>query len=212
MHNAEHTRQASPSTQRTQPDANATGVYVSRWLAGGNAAFQPLHDRIAPRLQVPIRQSRVWPVLSGRIPVDDVVQDVWTRVAQSVQNRKTFQTSGPGSFFAILNKISACTLTDLATSQYADKRESAQAVLPKVRHGAKRVFDTPLKSWLRGILRPVLAEYIESLPVDWFLRERQRWVLEEQVASPPRLCGRFLWSLLVLNQWRQRHGVKGLAI
>ncbi len=76
--------------------------------------------------------------------------------------------------------------------------------------GAKRGFDTPLSAWIRGPLRPAVEEAVESLPGEWFdrsaLRERaarhQRGVRDE---------GRLLWSLLVLEHWRRRHNVRGLA-
>ena len=76
--------------------------------------------------------------------------------------------------------------------------------------GAKRGFDTPLSAWIRGPLRSAVEEAVESLPGEWFdrsaLRERaarhQRGVRDE---------GRLLWSLLVLEHWRRRHDVRGLA-
>ena len=85
-----------------------------------------------------------------------------------------------------------------------------ERVLPEVLDGKKRGFDTPLSSWLRGPLAPPVAEAIETLPEEWFRREHLRAHLEEHRAGR-RDHGRLLWSLLVLERWRQRHQVRGLS-
>lgn len=87
-------------------------------------------------------------------------------------------------------------------------REALRARLPsEVLDGAKRGFDTPLASWLRGPLAPSAAEAIESLPERWFARAELRARLAEHAAGR-RDHGRLLWSLLVLEHWRRRHSVE----
>ena len=50
----------------------------------------------------------------------------------------------------------------------------------------------------------------EAAAGEWFDRARLRAVLSEHDAGA-RDHGRLLWSLLVLEQWRRRHDVRGLA-
>lgn len=76
--------------------------------------------------------------------------------------------------------------------------------------GAKRGFDTPLAAWIRGPLASSVREAVEGLPGDWFDRDRLRARLDAHVAGR-RDHGRLLWSLLVLEHWRRRHSVRGLA-
>jgi asparagine synthase (glutamine-hydrolysing) len=74
----------------------------------------------------------------------------------------------------------------------------------------KRGFDTPLKSWIRGPLHEAVASAIVRLPGDWFDRGVLRSKLEEH-ESGRRDHSRLLWSLLVLEHWRRRHEVTGIA-
>jgi asparagine synthase (glutamine-hydrolysing) len=76
--------------------------------------------------------------------------------------------------------------------------------------GTKRGFDTPLRAWIRGPLAGSVREAIESLPGDWFRREALQQRLDEH-SSGARDHGRLLWSLMVLEHWRRRHEVVGLA-
>lgn len=80
----------------------------------------------------------------------------------------------------------------------------------RVLDGAKRGFDTPLAAWIRGPLAEPVRAAIHALPEDWFKREALAARLAEHTAGQ-RDHGRLLWSLLVLEQWRQRHAVAGLA-
>jgi asparagine synthase (glutamine-hydrolysing) len=90
-------------------------------------------------------------------------------------------------------------------------REALRGRLPgQILDGTKRGFDTPLTAWIRGPLAGPVGEAIESLPGDWF----DRGVLSARLAehrAGRRDHGRLLWSLLVLEHWRRRHGVTGLA-
>jgi asparagine synthase (glutamine-hydrolysing) len=73
--------------------------------------------------------------------------------------------------------------------------------------GRKRGFDLPLAAWTRGALSRAIAEAIEGLPRRWFdpvvLRARQA-----EHASGRFDHSHLLWSLLVLERWRRRHGVE----
>ena len=55
-----------------------------------------------------------------------------------------------------------------------------------------------------------MGDAVESLPGDWFDRPTLRSRLEEH-RSGRSDHGRLLWSLLVLERWRERHGVTGLS-
>jgi len=90
-------------------------------------------------------------------------------------------------------------------------REALRGRIPaEILDGAKRGFDTPLAAWIRGALREPVREAIATLPGEWFRRP----VLEARLAEHQagrRDHGRLLWSLLVLERWRRRHGVRGVA-
>ena len=76
--------------------------------------------------------------------------------------------------------------------------------------GKKRGFDTPVSAWLRGPLRGELESGLRSLPSGWF-RPEALAALNVEHQSGARDHGRLLWSLLVLERWRRRHEVVGLA-
>ena len=90
-------------------------------------------------------------------------------------------------------------------------REALRTRLPaEVLDGVKRGFDTPLDAWIRGALAAPVRDAVETLPATWFRREALRACLDEHLAGR-RAHGRLLWSLLVLEHWRRRHDVAGLA-
>ena len=76
--------------------------------------------------------------------------------------------------------------------------------------GKKRGFDTPLRSWIQGPLADVVRDAIETLPEEWFDRAVLRTKAEEHRRGV-RDHQNLLWSLLVLEHWRRRHGVRGVA-
>jgi len=90
-------------------------------------------------------------------------------------------------------------------------REALRSRVPSsILDGRKRGFDTPLKAWIAGPLRASVEDAVRTLPSEWF----QTRVLEARLAehvSGARDHGRLLWSLLVLEHWRRRHGVRGLS-
>lgn len=90
-------------------------------------------------------------------------------------------------------------------------REALRGRLPaSILDGQKRGFDTPLRAWIRGPLRAAVADSIATVPGDWLDRPALERALEQHT-SGVRDHGRLLWSVLVLEQWRRRHGVRGLA-
>lgn len=90
-------------------------------------------------------------------------------------------------------------------------RESQRKRLSSaVLDGAKRGFDTPLDAWLRGPLRGAVEQAVQALPATWFDKPYLAQLLAEHRAGK-RNHGRVLWSLLVLERWAARHGVRGLA-
>jgi asparagine synthase (glutamine-hydrolysing) len=90
-------------------------------------------------------------------------------------------------------------------------REALRGRVPDdVLDGPKKGFDVPLAAWLRGPLQGALREALEGLPGEWFRRERLRAALDEH-RSGRRDRSELLWSLLVLEHWRRRHAVTGIA-
>lgn len=90
-------------------------------------------------------------------------------------------------------------------------RESQRGRLSEaVLDGKKRGFDTPLDVWLRGPMQGEVARAVDALPAAWFDKPRLTRLVQEH-HSGKRNHGRVLWSLLVLERWMARHGVRGLA-
>ena len=97
-----------------------------------------------------------------------------------------------------------------ARGKHAFRRALRTRLPREVLDGTKRGFDTPLAAWIRGPLAQPVHEALETLPADWFARDVLRARLAEH-AGGGRDHGRLLWSLLVLEHWRRRHAVRGLA-
>ncbi|MCA9001417.1 MAG: asparagine synthetase B, partial [Planctomycetes bacterium] len=90
-------------------------------------------------------------------------------------------------------------------------RESLRNRLhPDILDGRKKGFDTPIGAWIRGPLREVTRDAIEALPADWFRRDVLRKRFQEHCGGG-RDYSQFLWSLIVLEHWRRRHGVERLV-
>ncbi|MDP6540420.1 MAG: asparagine synthase-related protein, partial [Planctomycetota bacterium] len=90
-------------------------------------------------------------------------------------------------------------------------REALRGRLPaRVLDGPKRGFDTPLGRWIRGGLAEAVADALETLPETWVDRETLRRRYAEHQAGR-RDHAHLLWSLLVLEHWRRRHDVRGVA-
>ena len=94
------------------------------------------------------------------------------------------------------------------------KRALRRALKPRlpeaVLSAKKRGFDTPVGAWLRGPLRSELEGTLRSLPESWFKATEVARFLSQHVEGHSD-HGRLLWSLYVLERWRQRHEVVGLG-
>lgn len=80
----------------------------------------------------------------------------------------------------------------------------------EVLDGKKRGFDTPLEGWIRGPLKQATRDALEGLPEDWFDRKATLGAFDEHM-SGRKNHDRLLWSLLVLDAWRRRHGVRRIG-
>ena len=90
-------------------------------------------------------------------------------------------------------------------------RRALKPRLPEAVLGAKkRGFDTPVGAWLRGPLRSEIEGTLRSLPESWFRPAEVSRLLSQHVEGHSD-HGRLLWSLYVLERWRQRHEVVGLG-
>lgn len=111
--------QSSPD-EEDSPPALPTDYYVARWQAGDESAFAVLFRRFAPLLSMRVSRHRVWPALMSSLQVEDAVQEIWARAVPYA--RVTFKPSGPGSFLALLAKLTEPTLIDLLRRRTAAKR------------------------------------------------------------------------------------------
>ncbi|MEM9803607.1 MAG: asparagine synthase-related protein, partial [Planctomycetota bacterium] len=97
-----------------------------------------------------------------------------------------------------------------ARGKHALREALRGRVSSDVLDGRKRGFDTPLAGWLRGPLARTAEDAVETLPSDWFDRERLRTTLRAHVSGRVN-HDRLLWSLIVLDAWRKRHEVRRIA-
>lgn len=81
---------------------------------------------------------------------------------------------------------------------------------PEVLDGKKRGFDTPLEAWTRGPLKQAIRDAVENLPEEWFNRAKLRRMFDAHQSGRVN-HDRLLWSLLVLEHWRRRHGVARIS-
>jgi len=87
-------------------------------------------------------------------------------------------------------------------------RRALRSRLPaSILDGAKRGFDTPLRPWLAGPLAGAARRAAQELPQEWFDRRALLAALDEHVGGG-RDHSRLLWSLIVLEHWRRRHGAR----
>jgi asparagine synthase (glutamine-hydrolysing) len=97
-----------------------------------------------------------------------------------------------------------------ARGKHAFREALRSRVPPEILDGRKRGFDTPLRAWIRGPMAESVRDAVRSLPGEWFRTSELERRLDEHVAGG-RDHSRLLWSLLVLEHWRRRHAVRGLA-
>jgi asparagine synthase (glutamine-hydrolysing) len=84
-------------------------------------------------------------------------------------------------------------------------REALRGRLPaRVLDGPKMGFEIPLRAWISGPLSRVASDAIEALPSGWFDKRRLR-ELHAAHQSGLHDHAHVLWSVLVLERWRQRH-------
>jgi len=165
-------------SEHPQTGSWSTSAHVSRWQAGDDTAFTALHDRFAPLLKQRVSRHRAWPALIGRLQIEDVVQEIWTRLIPAVGRK--FTSAGPGSFFAFLGKLTDRVVIDLVRVQRAAKRGEfnveqslrTNAELHVVKKPVAHIVETPTGvarcSELEAIAKEVLTE-----------REYMAWELVE---------------------------------
>lgn len=177
-----------PAEKRQNLGAWSTDIHVTRWQAGDAAAFRALHDRFAPLLKTRVRRSRICPMLAGQYRVEDVVQEIWTRVIPSV--KKAFTPSGPGSFYAFLGRLADRTLMDLARLQRAAKRGQGKGDQPLSMNGECSV---SLKPGLPAVETPTsrarCSELENMARNELNDREFQAWDLVEMQGYSPDEAG-----------------------
>lgn len=91
-------------------------------------------------------------------------------------------------------------------------REALRSRLPsEILDGRKMGFDVPLRDWLRGPLAPSVAEAIAGADPRWFDPRALRARFDEH-QSGARDRSHLLWSVLVLERWRQRHSAGEIVL
>ena len=76
--------------------------------------------------------------------------------------------------------------------------------------GPKRGFDIPLTAWTMGPLASAVESAIDTVPARWFNRSELRRRFHQHQSGWENHA-ELLWSVLVLERWRQRHGVEEVA-
>jgi asparagine synthase (glutamine-hydrolysing) len=94
-----------------------------------------------------------------------------------------------------------------ARGKHALREALRGRVRDAVLDGTKRGFDTPLDRWIAGPLAASVEQALRALPADWIDARRAGQLFDEHRAGR-RNHARALWSLLVLERWRARHGVE----
>jgi RNA polymerase sigma-70 factor (ECF subfamily) len=98
-------------------------VLIERATAGDDVALERLmmlhHDRLAADLQRKIPDN-----VRGYIAVDDILQEAYVRIFRQMDS---FESRGPGSFFAWMAKIAEHRLFDAVKAERAAKRGGGRA-------------------------------------------------------------------------------------
>jgi len=102
------------------PSNLSTQVYVERWRDGDPQALGRLASRLEAALAHRIRCHKLFAALSRDASIDDLTQEVWTRLFATGADAYTHR--GKGSFLAWLGSLADSTLTDLYRRKEAKKR------------------------------------------------------------------------------------------
>jgi len=127
----------NPSDQPGLP----TDLHITRWQAGDESAFDLLYQRFAPLMAMRVQRNRIWPSLRQRCHIDDVVQEVWSKVV--IGTKKSFTSAGPGSFLAFLSSICDHTMVDLLRRSTAIKRGQGASEQSLESEGVAGVYRKP---------------------------------------------------------------------
>lgn len=188
-------------------DADPTVLYLERWRAGDDLAFAALHDRFAPLLAARVRRHRAWPLIEAVTQVEDVVQEVWSRVVPAVQER--FRDGGPGSFLAFLGTVTDCAVFDLARRHRTQKRgrghvaaltsEGEMATRSRPGHPTP---ETPTSHARVGELLEIARHELSERELEaWELVELQQFTADE-AGLAMRCSGAAIRSLLLRSRAR----------
>jgi asparagine synthase (glutamine-hydrolysing) len=167
-------------------------------------AFRELYER--PRIDDPLYRAQYADV-HGFLPDQILVKSDRAAMATSLEVRPPFLDH---RFVERFIHLPASEKVRGGRGKHA-LREALRPRLPSsILDGRKMGFDTPLRAWLRGPLANAVRDAIETLPERWFQRATLRARLEEH-KSGARDRSALLWSLLVLEHWRRRHGVRDVV-
>ncbi len=180
-------------------------------LAAATAAHDPFHAFRAlyerPRIDDPLYRAQYADV-HGFLPDQILVKGDRAAMAASLEVRPPLLDH---RFVERFIHLPASEKVRGGRGKHA-LREALRPRLPaEILDGRKMGFDTPLRAWLRGPLSGAVSDAIETLPERWFSRATLRARLAEH-KSGARDRSALLWSLLVLEHWRRRHGVRDVAV
>jgi asparagine synthase (glutamine-hydrolysing) len=105
-------------------------------------------------------------------------------------------------------RLPACLRLSGRTAKYLLKKALAPLVPPEILAKKKQGFSIPIKNWLCGELRPLMAELLDGARVrrrGWFEPAAVRRLVDEHLAGRENHSHR-LWAIMVLELWQQRYG------
>jgi len=120
----------------------STACHVTRWQAGDERAFDALHRHFTPLLREGVRHNKWWRLFALRCDVDDVVQEIWSRVLRE-DTKQSFASRDTGSFLAWLGVVAHNTLNDLGRKEIAQKRGEGAASEPLAEESDARAVVMP---------------------------------------------------------------------
>ena len=145
----------------------ATEALARRAAEGDTRAFEGLVTRIRPRLALWI-ESRMGPLLRGRLQPEDVFQETMVQVVRSLE---AFVDQGPGSFSKWLFSVAEHRMHDLHKHHAAERRHPRREASPALSDAQRQLMErvtSPMPSPGGAAHRQErlrrLAEAVRSLP------------------------------------------------